>query len=68
MSLAKQINAIVEQMPEKKQMLLLELVKTMVAPDDILTAEDVADIRQARAEFAKGEFVRHEDIDWIGNL
>ncbi len=64
MSVAEQINVIVEQMPVKNQKLVLELVKTMVSPDDILTDEDIADIEQARAEFARGEFVRHEDIDW----
>lgn len=64
MSLAQQINMIVEQMPEKKQFLILELVKNMISPDDILTEEDLADIKQARAEIARGEFVRHEDIDW----
>jgi predicted transcriptional regulator len=64
MSLANQINVIVEQMPEKKQALLLELIKNMVSPDDILTEEDITDIEQARAEFARGEFVRHEEINW----
>jgi hypothetical protein len=64
MSLAKQINYIVGQMPERKQALLLELAKAMVSPDDILTDEDAADIERARAEFARGESVRHEDIDW----
>ena len=64
MSLAKQITSIVEQMPEKNQVLVLELVKAMVSPDDVLSDEDIADIKQARAEFARGEFVRHEDIDW----
>lgn len=64
MSIAQQINLIVEQMPETKQALLLALVKTMMSPDDILSNEDIADIEQARAEFARGEFVRHEDINW----
>lgn len=64
MSIAQQINLIVEQMPETKQALLLALVKTMISPDDILSEEDIADIEQARAEFARGEFVRHEDINW----
>ena len=64
MSLTEQINTIIEQMPKKKQMLVFELVKTMVSPDDILTDEDIADINQARAEFARGETVAHEDIDW----
>lgn len=64
MSIAQQINLIVEQMPETKQALLLALVKTMISPDDILSEEDIADIEQAHAEFARGEFVRHEDINW----
>jgi len=64
MSLAKQINIIVEQMPEKKQILILELLKTMISPDDILTDEDIADIKQARTEFARNEYVKHEDINW----
>jgi hypothetical protein len=64
MSLAQQINNFIEQMPEKNQELVLELVKTMVSPDDIITEEDAADIMQARVDFARGEYVRHEDINW----
>ena len=64
MSLTEQISTIIEQMPEKNQKLVLDLVQTMVSPDDILTSEDIADIKQARAEFARGEYVRHEDINW----
>lgn len=64
MSLAEQINVIVEQMPEKRQALVLELVKTMISPDDVLTDEDITDIEQARAEYARGETIRHEDINW----
>ena len=30
---------------------VLEPVKTMISPDDILSDEDIADIEQARAEF-----------------
>jgi len=51
-------------MPKENQALVLELVKTMVSPDDVLTDGDIADIKKARAEFARGEFVRHEDINW----
>jgi hypothetical protein len=65
MSLTEQINTIVEQMPVKNQVLVLELLKIMMSPDDILTDADMADIVQARAEFARGEYVRHEDVDWL---
>ena len=64
MSLTQQIGEIIEQMPERKQALVFELVKTMISPDDYLTDEDIEDILQARAELVSGEFVRHEDIDW----
>ena len=64
MSLAEQINAIIEQLPEKNQKLVFELVKTMVSPDDILSNEDIADIRQARVEYARGETIRFEDVNW----
>jgi hypothetical protein len=64
MSLAQQIHEFVEQMPEKSQALVLELVKTMLSSDDVITDEDAADIRQARSEFARGDFFRHEDVNW----
>ena len=64
MSLAEQISIIVEQMPKKNQALVLELVKTMVSPDDILTDEDIADIKKARAEYAYGEYVDDSEINW----
>ena len=64
MTLAQQINVIVEQMPEKNQELVLDLVKTMLSPDDILSAEDIKDIENARAAFARGDYIRHEDINW----
>ena len=64
MSIAEQINVIIEQMPEKRQSLILELIKTMISPDDILTDEDIADIEQARAEFALGETIPANVINW----
>jgi len=30
----------------------------------VLTEEDIADLEQARAEIARGEDVKHEDIHW----
>jgi len=63
-AVVSKINFIIEQLPEKKQVVLLELVKQMIDPDDFLSEEDIKDIREARAEFARGEFVRHDEIDW----
>jgi len=64
MSLANQISLFVEQLPERNQIILLELVKAMISPDDLLSDEDIADIEQARAEYARGESVPHNAINW----
>ena len=42
----------------------MELIKTMISPDDVLSEEDIKNIKQARLEFTEGILVRHEDIDW----
>ncbi|MDR2168170.1 MAG: hypothetical protein LBE35_10035 [Clostridiales bacterium] len=56
MTLVQEINSIVEQLPQRQQRLILDLV-SLINPDDILTDEDIADIREARAEYARGETV-----------
>jgi hypothetical protein len=63
MSIAQQITLIVEQFPEAEQMLILELVRR-INPDDILTSEDIADIEEARAEYARGETIQDAAINW----
>ena len=63
MSLTQQINLIVEQLPEAEQLLILELVRR-INPDDVLTPEDIADIKEARAEYARGERVPDNAINW----
>ena len=64
MTLSKQISSFVEQMPEKSQEILLELVKTMVSTDDFLTDEDLMDIENARNEYANGETVQYSAVNW----
>jgi KaiC/GvpD/RAD55 family RecA-like ATPase len=39
-----------------------EEIPTMVDPVDILNDEDIADIKQARAEYARGEYYTHEEV------
>jgi hypothetical protein len=63
MSVAQQITLIVEQLPETEQRLILELVRR-ISPDDILTSEDIADIEEARAEYARGETIQDAAINW----
>ena len=37
---------------------------TKFIPEDTPTSDEVEAIRIGREEFARGEYVRHEDIDW----
>lgn len=65
MSVAEQINLLVTQLPEKDQTLVLELVQRMAPdPDDVLSAEDLADIEEARREYERGECIPLEAINW----
>jgi len=63
-----QITEMVDMLPEQEQDLAYELTKRIVLawdPDYTeLTPTDIADIEQARAEYARGEYVNHNDINW----
>ena len=48
---------------ESEIILLLEIAKRFI-PDDVATLEDILDIQQADEEFALGEYVSHDKIDW----
>ena len=64
MSISSQISSFVEQMPEKNQAILLELVKTMISSDDVLSDDDIVDIEKARKEYASGETIPHSAVNW----
>lgn len=59
----KQLDEMINCLPEQEQLLLFEVVKRVV-PDDVATAKDLEDIQSARTEYARGETVSHENIDW----
>ena len=59
----QQLVDMIDVLPETEQSLLLEIVRRFV-PDDVATPEDVADIEKARAEYARGETVPHNAINW----
>ncbi|MDR3149480.1 MAG: hypothetical protein LBT88_05650 [Oscillospiraceae bacterium] len=48
---------------EREQFLVFELIKSL-APDDIATADDIAAHDAAIEDYARGECVSHEDINW----
>ena len=64
MSISSQISSFVEQMPEKNQAILLELVKTMISSDDVLSDDDIVDIEKARKECASGETIPYSAVNW----
>lgn len=56
MPAVKQLSKLVELLPEEEQALVFELVIRLL-PDDVATPEDLADIAEARTEYACGETV-----------
>lgn len=54
---------VIDCLPETEQSLLLEIARRFL-PDDTATPDDLADIQAARAEYAGGETVPHEAINW----
>jgi len=63
MTLAQQINSMVERLPETEQVVLFELVKCLL-PDDIATPSDLVAIAAAREQYKRGEAVPDSAINW----
>ena len=66
MSRKEQLIQTIEYLPDSVISILLDVARLYIsgAEDDVLTPEDAEAIRKAEEEFEKGEYVRHEDIDW----
>ena len=62
-TLAQQINSMVERLPEPEQTLVFELVRRLV-PDDMATPSDLAAIAAAREEYKRGDAVPDNAINW----
>ena len=58
-----QLVEMIDVLPEQEQILLLEIVKRFV-PDDVATPDDLKAIAKARKEYANGETVSIDNIDW----
>jgi len=59
----EQLVSMIDCLPETEQSLLLEIVRRFL-PDDIATPDDLEAIQTARAEYARGQTVPHEAINW----
>ena len=67
-ALAKQVAEMMDMLPEEEQKFAAEMMRKLVIawdPDFTkLTPQEEEELKQAREEYARGEYVRHEDIDW----
>ncbi len=59
----EQLVGVIDCLPETEQSLLLEIARRFL-PDDIATPDDLEAIQQARAEYADGQTVPHNAINW----
>lgn len=59
----RQLDEMIDCLPESEQILLLEIVKRFV-PDDVATANDIIAIKAAREDYERGETIAHEAINW----
>ena len=59
----EQLVGVIDCLPETEQSLLLEIARRFL-PEDTASPDDVEAIREARAEYARGQTVPHEAINW----
>ena len=59
----EQLVGVIDCLPEAEQSLLLEIARRFL-PDDVATPDDLNAVREARAEYARGQTVPHGDINW----
>ena len=62
-SIKKQLVDVIDCLPEQEQILLFEIAKRFIS-DDVANADDVEAVRAARQEYANGETVNHDAINW----
>ena len=59
----KQAFEVFDLLTDQEQTLVFELIKRL-APDDIATADDIANHAAAMEDYRRGETVSHQDINW----
>ena len=64
MSVRSQLVEMIDTIPEPELHILLEVVRRFVPSDDVATADDLEAHRAAMREYASGETVAHEAINW----
>ena len=65
MTARAQLVNMVELVPERDIAILLEVVRRFLPDiDDVATEDDIQAHRAAMQEYAAGQTISHEDIDW----
>lgn len=59
----EQLVGVIDCLPETEQSLLLEIARRFLS-DDVATPDDLTDIQRAKAEYASGQTVPHNAINW----
>ncbi|GHU57465.1 hypothetical protein AGMMS49975_23110 [Clostridia bacterium] len=62
-TLVNQVYNMAEHLKESDLLRLIEFMEQFL-PDDVVTPEDAADIKQAHEEYLRGETINAKDIDW----
>ena len=63
MSVREQLVGVIDCLPEDELSLLLEVARRFL-PDDVATADDLEAHRIAMEEYAAGQTVPHDAINW----
>ena len=68
MNVVLEINEKLKRLDEDSQYLVLNVISRFLGEsddaDDILTDEDLHDIKIAEEEYVRGEYFLHSQIDW----
>ena len=64
MSTKEQIVQMIDNVPENDLSVLVEVIRHFVPWDDIASPDDLEAHEQAMREYAAGETVSHEAINW----
>ena len=59
----EQLVGVIDCLPETEQSLLLEIARRFLS-DDIAAPDDLEASQEARAEYARGQTIPHEAINW----
>ena len=59
----KALTNMVEQLTEREQWLVFELISRLL-PDDVVTPDDIAAHNAAMADYSDGETFSDDDINW----